>query len=49
MYIFSLSFCTNNNPEDIKTIEIALLSPNNCKMFIEEAEQVKLQAEGGAF
>ena len=49
MYIFSLSFFTNNNPEDIKTIEIAILGDNNCKIFNEEAEHLKLQAEGGAF
>ena len=49
MYIFSLLFFTNNNPEDIKTIEIAILGDNNCKIFNEEAEHLKLQAEGGAF
>ena len=49
MYIFSQLFFTNNNPEDIKTIEIAILGDSNCKMFIEEAKQVKRQAEGGAF
>ena len=48
MYIFSLLFFTNNNPEDIKTIEIAM-GDNNCKIFNEVAEHLKLQAEGGAF
>jgi hypothetical protein len=33
----------------MKTIEIAILGDNNCKIFIEEAKQVKRQAEGGAF
>ena len=49
MYIFSLLFFTNNNPEDMKTIEIDMSSgDNNCKIFNDEAEHMKLQAEGGA-
>ena len=50
MYIFSLLFFTNNSPDFMKTIEIDMSSgDNNCKMFIEEAKHLKLQAEGGAF
>ena len=33
----------------MKTIEIDMSGDNNCKIFNEEAKQVKLQAEGGAF
>ena len=50
MYIFSLLFFTNNSPDFMKTIEIDMSSgDNNCKIFNEEAEHLKLQAEGGAF
>ena len=49
MYIFSLLFFTNNSPDFMKTIEIDILEDNNCKIFNEEAEHMKRQAEGGAF
>jgi hypothetical protein len=48
MYIFSRLFETNNNPDFIKTIEMTLSDDNNCKISIEEAKQVKLQADFGA-
>ena len=49
MYICSLLFFTNNNPDFMKTIEIDMSGDNNCKIFMEVAEHLKLQAEGGAF